>query len=51
MRQIGREKAEFLTKMHPPSLQHHARHFLLFDFFVGTNAMNAAVKVSYLLVL
>ncbi len=44
--QIGREKAEFLGEVRPESLQHHAQYFSLFLFFVGTNAMNAAVKVS-----
>ncbi len=30
VRRIGREKAEFLTNMHPQCLQHHARYFPLF---------------------
>jgi len=47
VRQIGREKAGFLGEVHLQSIQHHARYFPLFLFFVRTNAMNAAVKVSY----
>ncbi len=30
VRQIGREKAEFLGEMRPESLQHHARYFPFF---------------------
>ena len=30
VRQIGREKAEFLGEVHPKSLQHDARYFPLF---------------------
>jgi hypothetical protein len=47
VRQIRREKAEFLGEVHPKSIQHHARYFPLFLLFVRTNSMNAAVKVSY----
>ncbi len=43
VRQIGREKAEFLREVHPESPQHHAQYFSLFLFLVRTNAMNAAV--------
>ncbi len=46
VRQIGQETAAFHREVHPKSIQHHARYFPLFLFFVRTNAMNAAVKVS-----
>jgi hypothetical protein len=46
VRQIGREKAAFLREVHPKNIQHHARYFPPFLFFVRTKAMNAAVKMS-----
>jgi hypothetical protein len=41
VRQIGREKAEFLGEVRPASLQ----YFSLFLFFLRANPMNAAVTV------